>query len=370
MAQDFLIVGGGVVGMAVAYGLAQAGQKVTVLDECDDALRASRGNAGLTWVQGKGLGMPRYAELSLDAVTAWPTFAEELQSLTGIDVQHERRGGIDICFDADEAAARQAAYRALQQASPRLARDFHWQYLDRDALLPYLPGLGDNIHGGTWSPHDGHCNPLYLLRALYAASLKLGVNVHPATPANRVARDGGGFVATTPHGDFKAERLILAAGLGTNSLAPMLGLSGAVRPVRGQVVVTERMPRIAQLPTPQIRQTASGGYLIGDTQEEAGFDKGTTLAMIQALATKATRIFPRLTQARLVRAWGALRVMTPDGNPLYESSEACAGAYNINCHSGITLAAFHSGDLSRAILDDRLARDYPQFSGERFDVPA
>jgi glycine/D-amino acid oxidase-like deaminating enzyme len=370
MRQDFLIVGGGVVGMAVAYGLARAGQRVTVLDEHDDALRASRGNAGLTWVQGKGVGMPRYAELSLDAVQAWPDFAEELQARTGVDLQYERCGGVDLCLDADEAATRQAEYRELQQASPRLATEFHWQYLQRDALLEYLPGLGERVHGGTWSPHDGHCNPLYLLRALYAASRDLGVTLQPNTPVTSVARRAGRFVATTPKGDVEAERIVIAAGLGAQSLAPMLGLSGAVRPVRGQIIVTERLPRIDQLPTPQIRQTASGGYLIGDTHEDAGFDKGVTLDMMHALASKAVRIFPRLAQARLVRAWGALRVMTPDGNPLYEASMTCPGAYNINCHSGITLAAFHAGELAQAILDDRLARDFPQFSGERFDVPA
>ncbi|MCP1367829.1 FAD-dependent oxidoreductase, partial [Halomonas sp. BBD48] len=119
-----------------------------------------------------------------------------------------------------------------------------------------------------------------------------------------------------------------------------------------------------------VRQTASGGYLIGDTHEDAGFDKSVTPDMMHALAAKAVRIFPRLARARLVRAWGALRVMTPDGNPLYEASTTCPGAYNVNCHSGITLAAFHAGELAQAILDDRLARDFPQFSGERFDVPA
>ena len=116
MRQDFLIVGGGVVGMAVAYGLARAGQRVTVLDERDDALRASRGNAGLTWVQGKGIGMPRYAELSLDAVRAWPAFAEELQARTGVDLQYERRGGVDLC---QSAAIRQRRGSRRLSASAR-----------------------------------------------------------------------------------------------------------------------------------------------------------------------------------------------------------------------------------------------------------
>ncbi|SDM30019.1 Glycine/D-amino acid oxidase [Modicisalibacter muralis] len=370
MQRDFLIVGGGVVGMAVAYGLARAGQRVSVLDESDDALRASRGNAGLTWMQGKGAGMPRYGELSLDSCLAWPDFAAELAARTGVDIQHECHGGVDLCFDADEAEVRCNEYTALQGASPRLASDFRWQYLEREALLTHLPGLGESVHGGTWSPHDGHCNPLYLLRALYAACQMLGVEIRPATPVNEVRALGAGFSARTAMGSVAAERIVIAAGLGARTLAPVLGLSGAVRPVRGQMLITERRPIVPQLPTPQIRQTASGGYLIGDSHEDAGLDKGVTLEMLQVLAEKAVRIYPALRDARLVRAWGALRVMTPDGYPLYEESTLHPGAYNLNCHSGITLAALHAGALSQSLLDDRLGRDYPQFSGARFDVQA
>ncbi|SHF70608.1 Glycine/D-amino acid oxidase [Modicisalibacter ilicicola DSM 19980] len=368
--RDFLIVGGGVVGMAVAYGLARAGQGVTVLDESDDALRASRGNAGLVWVQGKGVGMPRYAELSLESAKAWADFAGELTERTGIELEYEQRGGVDLCLDAEEARSRQADYAELQNASRYMAANFRWEYLDREALTSCLPGLGETIPGGTWSPHDGQCNPLYLLRALYAASRALGVETRPATPVERLEATAGGFRATTPQGQFTAERVILAAGLGARQLASGLGLTAAVRPVRGQVLVTERRPPGGRLPTPQIRQTASGGYLIGDTHEDAGLDKGVTLAMMQSLAEKAVRIYPDLEAARLVRSWGALRVMTPDGHPLYETSTTHPGAYNLNCHSGITLAAFHAEGLAEAIRDDRLEQSFPHFSGARLHVSA
>lgn len=366
MQQDFLIIGGGVVGMAVAYGLLRAGLRVTVLDGGDDTLRASRGNAGLTWVQGKGAGMPAYAELSFEASLAWPEFAAELEERTGLDLEHEQRGGVDLCFNQEDAEARQREYSAIQAASPCLASHFQWQYLDRKSLTSYLPGLGEGVHGGTWSPHDGHCNPLHLLRALFAANLGLGLDYRPASEVHLVTPLLNGFRAMTSHGAYEAERLILAAGLGSAALAPMLGLSGAVHPVRGQVLVTERLPKVAQLPTPQIRQMASGAYLIGDTQEEAGFDRGVTLPIMQQLADRAVRIFPFLDRVRLVRSWGALRVMTPDGHPLYEASRQYPGAYGLSSHSGISLAAFHAGRLAESIMQDSLSQKYAEFSGARF----
>ncbi|GKW47946.1 NAD(P)/FAD-dependent oxidoreductase [Halomonas sp. NCCP-2165] len=367
MPQDFLIIGGGVVGMAVAYGLARRGRSVTVLDGHDDSLRASRGNAGLVWVQGKGLAMPRYAELSLHSSMAWPEFAEELTERTRIDLEYEHCGGVDLCFDAKEAQARQAEYRTLYAATPSLTA-VRWEYLDREALREQLPGLGERVHGGTFSPHDGQCNPLYLLRALYAACLTLGVDYHPATPVTGIEASTTGFTAHSPQGSFSAERVILAAGLGARTLAPPLGLSGQVHPVRGQVLVTERFPPSGRLPTPQLRQTASGGYLIGDVLEDAGYDTGVTLETIHRLGQRAVQIYPELAQARLVRSWGALRVMTPDGSPLYEASRSCPGAYNLSCHSGITLAAFHARELAEAIDTDRLATIHGDFSGARFDV--
>ncbi|TVU92396.1 NAD(P)/FAD-dependent oxidoreductase [Vreelandella titanicae] len=366
MQFDFLIIGGGVVGMAVAYGLLRRGQKVIMLDEGDDVLRASRGNAGLTWVQGKGVGMPRYAELSLQSSDAWPFFASELGERSGVPLEYSRRGGIDICFDVQEAEARMDSYRTLQASSPYLARYFQWEYLDRQALLTHLPGLGESIHGGTWSPHDGHCNPLLLLRALLTANLKMGLSYHPGCSVQRLESNSVGFTANTLGGTFSAERIIVAAGLGAKHLSPMLGMSGEVSPVRGQILVTEKMPLISQLPTPQIRQTDNGSYLIGDTHEHAGLNRDATTSIMAQLAARGVRIYPHLNNAKIVRAWGALRVMTPDGFPLYESSKVYPGAYNINCHSGISLAAFHAEELAQALLHDRLSYEFSEFSSARF----
>lgn len=365
MQQDFLIIGGGVVGMAVAYGLLRMGCRVTMLDGSDDSLRASLGNAGLTWVQGKGAGMPAYAELSFEASQAWPEFAAELEGR----IEYEHRGGVDLCFNQEETGARQREYSETQSASPYLARQLRWQYLDRTSLSSYLPGLGEGVHGGTWPPHDGHCNPLFLLRAQFSANLGLGLDYRPGNEVHLLNPLKSSFHAVTRHRVYEAERLILTAGLGSAALAPMLGLSGAVRPMRVQVFVTERLQKVAQLPTPQIRQTAktaSGAYLIGNAQEEIGFDTGVTLPMMQQLASRAVQIFPFLTQARLVRSWGALRVMTPDGHPVYETSRQIPGAYGISSHSGISLAAFHAGRLSESILKDNLSLEYSKFSGTRF----
>ena len=96
---DTLVLGGGVVGMSVAYGLARAGEKVRVLDGSDDAFRASRGNFGLVWVQGKGRGRPPYARWTMESARRWPALAAELAQLTGVDVELSQIGGLSMCLD-------------------------------------------------------------------------------------------------------------------------------------------------------------------------------------------------------------------------------------------------------------------------------
>src|SRR5512134_1575527 len=93
---DIAVIGGGLMGSAIAWGLARAGQRVTVLDEGDIAYRASRGNFALIWVQSKGLGLAPYSIWTLRSSNAWAGFADMLREQTGIDVCFQRPGGYNL----------------------------------------------------------------------------------------------------------------------------------------------------------------------------------------------------------------------------------------------------------------------------------
>jgi glycine/D-amino acid oxidase-like deaminating enzyme len=86
------------------------------------------------------------------------------------------------------------------------------------------------------------------------------------------------------------------------------------------------------------------------------------------IAERAVKTFPRLSQANVVRAWGCLRVMTPDGIPIYEESRTHPGAYAFAVHSGVTLAAFHASALADAVAHGGLGDELAPFSGDRFAV--
>ena len=133
----------------------------------------------------------------------------------------------------------------------------------------------------------------------------------------------------------------------------MVGLDVPVRPQRGQVLVTERTKPIFPLPMSGLRQTEEGTVMIGATRGDVGFDTGTTVAGFAGMTQRAIETFPVLKQLRLVRGWGALRVLTPDGGPVYSESASHPGAYVATCHSGVTLAAMHANLLPEWVLEGR-----------------
>src|ERR1700687_3377024 len=105
---DAIVIGGGLVGTPIGYGLARAGLSIGLLDEGDVAYRASRGNFGLVWVQSKGLGAPHYQRWTRLSADEWPALAAELLNRTGIAVGHERPGGVHLCLSDAELEERRA----------------------------------------------------------------------------------------------------------------------------------------------------------------------------------------------------------------------------------------------------------------------
>src|SRR5262245_66459891 len=136
---DAIVIGGGLVGSAIAYGLARAGLKAALLDEGDVAFRASRGNFGLVWVQSKGDGAPHYQRWTRQSADEWPLIAEELATKTGISVGHHRPGGLHLCLNEAEFEARRATMERMQVQSGNFG--FDYRMLEHDELAHLLPGL-------------------------------------------------------------------------------------------------------------------------------------------------------------------------------------------------------------------------------------
>jgi glycine/D-amino acid oxidase-like deaminating enzyme len=365
---EILIIGGGLVGSAVAYGIAERGARVVVLDEGDCAFRAARGNAGLVWYQAKGQGMRRYQEWSLEATRAWPEFAEKLKEHTGIDVSYRKPGGLHFCINEKEYASRRELIEKIgREAAPD---DYGCRMLDRTAVQELLPEmkLADTIVGASYSVHDGQVNPLALLRALHAGIIRFGGRYYPGHSVVDIRRRTNQFVVKTVAGVFAASKLVIAAGNGTGRLAQMVGMQIPVRPQKGEILVTERTRPCFPLPCDRMQQTAEGSFLLGASQEDTGFDVQTNTRVLQDISNRARNVFPMLGKLRIIRSWAALRVITPDKMPIYEASESFPEVFAIALHSGVTLASLHAAKLPEWILNGHEPAGFQNFRCRRFNV--
>jgi len=365
---DAIVIGGGLVGSAVAYGMARERLRVALVDEGDAAFRASRGNFGLVWVQSKGRGAPHYQRWTRLSAEEWPKLAADLGERTGIDVGLEQPGGLQLCLGEDEFAAR----REMMEQMRREAGNFGFDYrmIPRDELAGMLPGLGPEVAGASWTPYDGHASPLNLLHALHRGIADKGGAYLPNSTIANAAAAPDDFRIVAGGDEIAAPKIVLAAGLGNAALAPLFGLSAPVRPQRGQILVTERARQVWPMPLGSLRQTREGSIMLGSSEEDVGFDTGQRLEVMRNIARRAVRSFPFIAGLQIVRAWAALRVMPPDGLPIYDQSERYPGAFTANCHSGVTLAAAHANAFAPMVVAGALDPSLDLFSARRFDVPA
>ena len=365
---DAIVIGGGLVGTAIGYGLARAGLGVALVDEGDVAFRASRGNFGLVWVQTKGLGAPHYQRWTRASAAAWPSLAAELGERTGIDVGLEQNGGLQLCLGTDELTKRRATMEQMRVEAGNFG--FEYRMLDHDELAAMLPGLGPAVTGASWTPYDGHANSLQLFHALHGGFAGRGGTYLPNRTVSEASAAPRDFRISFGAETIGAPVVVLAAGLGNAKLAPIFGLSAPVRPQRGQILATERAAHAWPIPLGSIRQTPEGTIILGSSEEEVGFDTSQKPEVMQRIARRAVLSFPWIADLQIVRAWAALRVMPPDGLPIYDESERFPGAFTANCHSGVTLAGAHANLFAPMVAAGALDPMLAPFSARRFDVPA
>lgn len=367
--SDTIIIGGGMVGSAIAWGLCRQGINVLVLDGADEAERAARANFGLVWGQSKGDGLEDYARWTREAIALWPAFQDELLNETGVSCEFSGNGGLHLCMSESELESRRALFARMEQIKGENQLDL--RILDATEVAEILPGIGVDVVGAGFCGQDGHASPHGLLLAMHRAIRAHGGKILSNHAVTSVGMRNGVWRVESDQRQFECSAVVLAAGTANKALGEMLELNIPVFGLKGQILVSERMTPNMSLPTHKVRQTEAGTMLLGDSKEpEAAHDDRSTSEMIRDIAQRCIRMFPWLEKVNLVRAWGGIRTMTEDGFPLYDSYPQYPGLFLANCHSGVTLAPVHALRLAPMIADSSFPPSLASMSSRRFHVQA
>lgn len=328
---DVVVVGGGVIGLACAWRLAQRGAEVAVLDKTYPGQGATRVAAGMLAPVGElTFGEPELLELTLAAARMYPEFVAELEAATGQSTGYERLGALHVALDRDEAAQLRRVHD-LQRSL-----DLEAEWLSTRQCRELEPGLAPSFHGGVLAAGEAAVDPRRLTEVLLSACAAEGVEVHAGTEvvdglfeSERLigvrAAKGQSDVQNTFDRplDIRAQTVVLAGGAwsGRAEWLPEHARP-AVRPVKGQVV--ELRSRDAEPPARHILAServylvprADGRLVVGATVEEMGFDTTVTAGGVHELLREAYRLLPDVAEMELVGATAGLRPGTPDNLPL------------------------------------------------------
>jgi glycine oxidase len=358
--QDVIVVGGGVIGLASAWRLAQHGLSVAVLERDQPGGGATHVSAGmLAPVTEAEFGDEPMLEERLAAADTWPAFAQELVEAGGVDCGYRRNGCLSLALDAD-------GLRDIRRHHDfRLELGLAAEWLLPSACRELEPALSTRASGGSYTPDDGEVDPRALTAALLAALERAHVQVHDHTEVIAATFDGDRItgVTTTDGASHQADVVVLAAGCWSGSCSWLPeAVRPAVRPVKGQIVrlrgpaAEPVVERTIRTPEVYIVPRATGEIVIGATVEELGFDTTVTAGALHELLREAYRAVPELAELEFAEASAGLRPGTPDNAPVVARSEldglvVATGHYR----NGILLAPTAAGRVAELVAERAVA---------------
>ncbi|WP_231493464.1 NAD(P)/FAD-dependent oxidoreductase [Alicyclobacillus macrosporangiidus] len=353
MNADVVVIGAGVVGNAIAFHLAEQRADVLVVDKNYPLSGTSGSTQAWVWVHSKT--PASYAEFSHLSAQLYPYLKRRIG-----DVEYQRTGGISPIFTQAELE------RAKRFVEAYSKRGMDVRLLTGDEARQLEPCLSDRVIAATYSPIDGNVNPLRLVDAYRRAAVKLGARYSFYNPVRNVEYTSGRFLVHSERSEITSRQLVIAAGIWSREIGQWLGVDIPVRPVRGQILVTEPLQPLLRHTLSGLRQAQNGEFLIGYSHEEIGFDRRNTLPVIQQTAEMAVRYVPILAQARLVRAFSGLRVMPEDGLPILGRVPEYPGLYVAVMHSGYTLSPLVGTLMAELILTGETSEPMDEYTITRF----
>jgi glycine oxidase len=369
---DVVIIGGGVIGLAVARALALRGVSDVLLIERNSlGAESSSAAAGMLAPQAEANRPHEFFQLTCQSRDLYPNFASSLLEETGIDIELEPTGTLYLAFtdhDSDELDQRYAWQKQAGLLIEKLS-GYEARQLE--------PAICESVRAALRFPLDTQVENRRLISALAAANERLGVRMETGTEVAslKVARDRVTGIQTS-RGFIATEQVVIAAGAWSSLLgAADIALPDLrIKPVRGQMLCFEANPQISRhviySPRGYLVPRRDGRMLAGSTTEHAGFEKRVTAAGIHSILSAALEISPRISSLPVADSWAGLRPRAADTLPVLGPCAEIAGIFYATGHyrNGILLAPVTGELIARAIVDNVFPEALGIFSPDRFGL--
>ena len=375
-----MIVGGGVIGLAVARALVLRGlSDVLLIERSSLGTESSAAAAGMLAPQAEANLADDFFHLACQSRDMYPAFAAALLEETGIDIELDSTGTLYLAFTGDDARELEKRYEWQSQAGLGL------EILSGEEARRLEPAISENVCAALKFPLDGQVENRRLISALAASTEKLGVRLATGTTVTSLKTGPGGVVGIeTSRGLVSTDTVVIASGAWT-SLLGLTDTSGktssdktlpnlCIEPVRGQMLCFEANPQIARhvvyTPRGYIVPRRDGRLLAGSTTEHAGFDRRVTAEGVSSILSAALEIAPRIGALHLAASWAGLRPRAADGLPVLGPYAEIDGLFYATGHyrNGILLAPITGELIAGAIVDKVASTSLSIFSPDRFEL--
>jgi glycine oxidase len=365
---DVVVVGGGIIGMAIAWRARRRGMAVTLLERDAVGAGTSRVAAGMLApvVEAEfGDAGRRLLELGLRSSRLWPGFAQELTVLTGASVGLMRTGTLLVARDEDEARELERQFAFRRSLGLEVVRLRASEARERE------PALAPTLRLALEAPDDHSVDPRLVLAALRGACESEGVRLREHAPVERLDLDGGGERATgvtLRDGErVRGGQVVLAAGAWSEQIEGLPAHAGVrVRPVKGQILRLRDpagpglLRRVVRFGGGYVVPRGDGRYVLGATVEERGFELAPTAGGVYELLRDAHELLPGISELEVEELSVGLRPGTPDNAPLIGKGRVdgviwATGHYR----NGVLLAPLTAELVVGLLAGQTLAADVP-----------
>jgi glycine oxidase len=364
---DALIVGGGLIGSAIALELARNDFRVALFDAREPGREASWASAGILSPAPENPGMISLVPIGKASLAMYTEFVAEVEELSGLPTGYRAKGTLEALFSRharEELNTIVALHRGLglkaEAISAKEAREME-------------PALSEELEAAVLRPQEASVDNRLLAGALIEAAKRSGVEIHAGAAVEGIWREGSQCRGAVVSGEnISAEHTIVAAGSFSSQIAGAERYA-PVRPAKGQMVSLRcdatKIERVLWSERIYVVPRNDGRILCGATVEHVGFDKTVTASGVHANLDAAIELAPVLASARIEETWAGLRPDTPDHLPILGPTEL-EGLLIATGHfrSGVLLTPITAKLIGEFIAEKTPSVDWEKFSPMRFQA--